>query len=349
MAILLDEADWDEICVDAQLQGESIYQQTSAGIQYNLPHQFGVGGVQTINLHGGLILSLCKSQLQQDLNLRRHHESSFPLVSKFLLSGHSRVYTPNVPNIASEYEEVTGYHYFYCLPEVTETEQWFAKEPVQMVMITADLEYFEQFRQEHSFFPSSLKHLNASDLVQPFHHSLGRTTPSMVQVLRQMLNCPYRGFVQNLFLEGKALELLALQFAQWTESQSSIDQPVALKSDDVDRLHVASQILIERVNNPPSLMELARQVGLNDRKLKQGFLQVFGTTVFGYLHDHRLERSQQLLASGETSVTEVAHAVGYASLPSFSKAFRKKFGSSPIAYMTEQRQKKSVWDNRKSV
>jgi AraC-like DNA-binding protein len=117
-------------------------------------------------------------------------------------------------------------------------------------------------------------------------------------------------------------------------------QPVPLKSDDVARLYAASEILTQRANDPPSLLELARQVGLNDYKLKQGFLQVFGTTVFGFLHDYRLKRSQQLLISGEMSVTQVAHTVGYASLPSFSKAFRKKYGSSPITYMTQQSEKK---------
>jgi AraC-like DNA-binding protein len=346
MAISLDEVEWDELCTDAHLQGESIYQHTMVGTQFNLPRRLGAGGEQIINLHDGLNLSILNGQLQQDLHLKRQHESSFPFVSKFFLSGCSRVCTVNVPKIANEYEEVAGCHYFYCLPELTEVEQWQAKEPIQVVMIAADLDYFEQFGQEHSILPSSIKRLIESNSVQPFHHSLGQTSPSMVQVLRQMLDCPYQGFVRKLFLEGKALELLALQFAQWTEWQPCANP---LKADEIDRLHVASQILIQRVSNPPSLMELARQVGLNDRKLKQGFLQVFGTTVFGYLHDYRLERSQQLLATGETSVTEAAHAVGYASLPSFSKAFRKKFGSSPVAYRTEQGQRKSVWDNRKSV
>lgn len=332
MAIAFNEKDWSELCETAQLQGERVYQQSRVGCWFNLPQQFGEGGEQMIGLRDGLNLSIRKGQLWQDLHLKRHHESAFPLVLKFLLSGCSRVHTANVPSVTGEYEEVSECHYFYCLPELTEIEQWQANEPIQMVMISAYPDYFQQLEQAHTILPKPLNALIEATSIQPFHQHLGRTSAEMVRVLKQILECPYQGLVQQLFLEGKALELLALQFAQWAEPQQSVPPIVSLKPDDVERLHFASQILIEQVNNPPSLLQLARQVGLNDRKLKQGFLQVFGTTVFGYLQDYRLESSQQLLESGEMSVTEVAHTVGYASLPSFSKAFRKKFGHSPLAH-----------------
>jgi AraC family transcriptional regulator, transcriptional activator of the genes for pyochelin and ferripyochelin receptors len=81
------------------------------------------------------------------------------------------------------------------------------------------------------------------------------------------------------------------------------------------------------------LIKLARQVGLNDYKLKRGFRQLFGTTVFGYLHAERMEKARTLLMNRQMKVTEVSHTVGYASLPSFSLAFRKRFGVSPRSYL----------------
>jgi len=340
MAIALNETDWYELCNTAQQEGERVYQQTRAGFWFNLPHQLGEGGEQIICLQNGLTLSVRNGELWQDLHLQRHHEADFPFVLKFFLSGRSRVQTANVPSVTSEYEEVGGCHYFYCLPDLTEVEQWQAKEPVQMVTISAHADYFQQLEQGCSILPRPLKHLIEADSIQPFHQNLGRISPDMLKVLQQIIDCPYQGLVQQLFLEGKALELLALQFARWAEPQKSENSVVSLKPDDIERLHFASKLLIQRASTPPSLLELARQVGLNDRKLKQGFLQVFGTTVFGYLQDYRLQRSQQLLKAGEMSVTEVAHTVGYASLPSFSKAFRKKFGYSPLAYMTHHSDQK---------
>jgi len=76
-------------------------------------------------------------------------------------------------------------------------------------------------------------------------------------------------------------------------------------------------------------VELARLAGLNDYKLKAGFRQVFGTTVFGYLRQQRLEQARQLLQAQEISVTEAAATVGYSSQGHFAAAFRKQFGINP--------------------
>jgi AraC-like DNA-binding protein len=93
--------------------------------------------------------------------------------------------------------------------------------------------------------------------------------------------------------------------------------------------------LVRNLENPPSLFGLARQVGLNDTKLKRGFRQVFGTTAFGCLHAHRMEQGRQLLAKGKMNVTEVAYKIGYSSRTYFSRAFTKHFGLNPIVYLRD--------------
>ena len=101
----------------------------------------------------------------------------------------------------------------------------------------------------------------------------------------------------------------------------------------MDRIHYAKAILMDNLSDPPTLGELAHRVSLNDYKLKVGFRQVFGTTVFGYLHQHRMEVARQLLAAQRMNVKEVARTVGYASQSRFATAFRKRFGMNPKAYL----------------
>ena len=84
-------------------------------------------------------------------------------------------------------------------------------------------------------------------------------------------------------------------------------------------------------------MELARQVGMCDYNLKRGFKEAFGTTVFGYLRDRRLEKAQQLLLEQKMTVASVARAVGYDSPTSFTTAFKRKFGVGPKAYQISAR------------
>ncbi|NJR39806.1 MAG: helix-turn-helix transcriptional regulator [Leptolyngbyaceae cyanobacterium CSU_1_4] len=92
-----------------------------------------------------------------------------------------------------------------------------------------------------------------------------------------------------------------------------------------------------KLNNPPSLAQLARQVGLNECTLKRGFRQVFGTTAFAYLYDYRLEQARQLLQERCLNVSEVAQAVGFGSCSHLSKAFRQKYGVSPKQYQTQRK------------
>jgi AraC-like DNA-binding protein len=105
--------------------------------------------------------------------------------------------------------------------------------------------------------------------------------------------------------------------------------PTRIRQSELDRIHQAKEILLQDIENPPSLLELAHRVGLNDYKLKSLFRQVFGTTVFGYLHQQRMQRAHHLLQTSDLTVTEVANLVGYTSLSAFSTAFKKFYRISP--------------------
>jgi AraC family transcriptional regulator, transcriptional activator of the genes for pyochelin and ferripyochelin receptors len=105
--------------------------------------------------------------------------------------------------------------------------------------------------------------------------------------------------------------------------------PFNIRQPDLDCLHRAQEILLQDLENPPSLLQLAQQVGLNDYKLKAGFRKAFGTTVFGWLHQQRMQQAYLLLQSSDLPITEIASQVGYTSPSAFSTAFKKFFGISP--------------------
>ncbi|ACB01144.1 MULTISPECIES: AraC family transcriptional regulator [Cyanophyceae] len=165
-----------------------------------------------------------------------------------------------------------------------------------------------------------------------------KQTAAMQMVIQQITQCPFEGLTQRLYLESKIWELTALILEDLTQAATAIPfADYSLKADDLERIHYAGKILQERLVNPPSLMELAREIGINDHKLKVGFRQVFKTTVFGYLHDQRIERSRQLLESGEMTVTGAASAVGFANRGHFAAAFRRKFGINPSLYARQRK------------
>jgi len=159
-------------------------------------------------------------------------------------------------------------------------------------------------------------------------------TPKMQRLLQQIWQCPYLGLTRSLFLEAKSLELIAL-YLEALQTQANNAQ-TKLQAYEIDCIHQARIILQQNLQTPPSLRELARQVGLNDFKLKQGFREVLDSTVFGYVTQQRMERACQLLMEQRT-VAAVAQEVGYSSPTAFSSAFRRKYGVTPKAYQLQQR------------
>lgn len=163
------------------------------------------------------------------------------------------------------------------------------------------------------------------------------TTPAMDLLLHQILHCPYQGVTEKLYLESKVLELMALRLHQMGshnpgKTASRLDKSNGsrlIHPDDVQRIHQAKEILLSNLNNPPSLLALARQVGLNDCTLKRGFRQVLGTTTFGYVHEQRMHWARKLLEQQRMSVREVACTVGYLNPSQFTAAFKRTYGITP--------------------
>lgn len=89
----------------------------------------------------------------------------------------------------------------------------------------------------------------------------------------------------------------------------------------------ARDYLISDLTNPPTIDWLAKQVGLNHSKLKKGFKQIFGKSIYAYYLTERMNKAKQLLT--ENSVTETAIMLGYSNISHFSSAFRKQFGVLP--------------------
>ncbi|MBD2299143.1 AraC family transcriptional regulator [Nostoc sp. FACHB-190] len=155
-------------------------------------------------------------------------------------------------------------------------------------------------------------------------------THSAIQsVVMQIINCPYQGVTRRIYLQGKVIELMALQLAPFLEETTVKQLPSRLKRDTIAKIHHAKEILQESLENPPLLSELAQQVGLSESTLQRGFQMQFGTTVFGYLTNQRMEQAHQLLQNTDFTVAEVANIVGYSHLGHFAAAFKRKFGITP--------------------
>ena len=143
--------------------------------------------------------------------------------------------------------------------------------------------------------------------------------------------CPFAGACRTMALAARCNDLL-VEFL----TAAGAPAPIIARGTE-DQIHAAATILRQRLEAPPSLAELAREVGLSETTLKRGFHRVFNTTVFGYLRACRMEHAHALLQSGQTTVLEAAALVGFSNPSNFAAAFRRQFGVNPKTFQLTAR------------
>ncbi|MBT8325190.1 MAG: AraC family transcriptional regulator [Winogradskyella sp.] len=160
----------------------------------------------------------------------------------------------------------------------------------------------------------------------------GVISPSMTVVLNQMMNFNLNASIKTLYYKGKAYELLSLFFNK--NEDANIEQcPFLVDEENVAKLKMAKDIIVTNMAEPPTLQELADTIGLSLKKLKEGFKQIYGDTVYSFLFDYKMEVARKLLESGDHNVNEVGLKVGYSTASHFIAAFKKKYGTTPKKYV----------------
>ena len=137
-----------------------------------------------------------------------------------------------------------------------------------------------------------------------------------------------RDTINRLLVESCVLELLSINLERLLYDGGA-KAASGLSRTEVDSLKYAREILLNRLDSPPTLFELSRLVNMNDCKLKKTFKLLFGKTVYEYVREQRLEKAYYLLDSGVCNVSEAAFSVGYTNLSHFSEAFQQKYGVLP--------------------
>ena len=149
------------------------------------------------------------------------------------------------------------------------------------------------------------------------------------KVITQIMHSKYEGEIQKLFLLSKSIELLVLAAEAHLNPMPQQDLFVKLHADK-DRLTLAKELIDSRLHQPPSLNEICAIIGINEYKLKRGFKEMFGHTVFGYMTDQRLNLALNTIRDSQQSIAEIAFELGYATPQHFNNAFKKKFGRTPF-------------------
>ncbi len=198
-----------------------------------------------------------------------------------------------------------------------------------MISLLVSIEKF------HSLFSKEAGYIHflSSENINKKYYDESDIKPSVYIVLQQLLSSHKNTALRELYVKGKIYELLSLHF-QYDDVAAQDNCPFLVDEQNVLKIRKAKDIIIANMAEPPSLQELANEIGLNIKKLKEGFKQIYGDTVYSFLLDYKMEHARRLLESNQLNVNEVGLKVGYSTASHFIAAFKKKFGTTPKKYVS---------------
>jgi len=159
-------------------------------------------------------------------------------------------------------------------------------------------------------------------------------TPSISVLVHRFFSGVKRANLQNIYQQGKVMELLSLYMDAPNSEQEAVDAcPFTMDALELKRIQEARDIIIKNMISPPSLKSLAKLVGTNEYKLKFGFKSVYSNTVFGYLLDYRMELARKLLTVDNSRIKDVAAQIGYSNPSHFIAVYKRKYGVTPKQHL----------------
>jgi AraC-like DNA-binding protein len=186
----------------------------------------------------------------------------------------------------------------------------------------------------HGFFSEQADHIPflSPDNSDKKYYKDEKINPSMAIVLSQLFHFNLHPSIKKLYFKGKIYELLSLYFNR-AEDPNAEQCPFLIDEENVIKIRKAKDYVIANMAEPPGLQELADEVGINLKKLKMGFRQIYGDSVYSFLFDYKMDYARKLLDSGSFNVNEVGLRIGYSTSSHFIAAFKKKFGTTPKKYL----------------
>ncbi len=143
-------------------------------------------------------------------------------------------------------------------------------------------------------------------------------------------------------IHGSALANAAARyvFHDRLRGPAEMQQPKAsepLGSTVPAQLRKAIQVMEANLEEPVSVPDISRQIGVSQRQLTRLFAAHIGKTPVLYYRDIRLDRARGLVTQTDLPIAEVALASGFASPVHFSRSYKVRFGLAPTQDRIEGR------------
>lgn len=154
--------------------------------------------------------------------------------------------------------------------------------------------------------------------------------PSLQKIVDEIIAEPAGKTFKLFFLRVKAEELICRLLMELEKREERHLYP--LNSNDIKTIYKVRERMLEHLDVPPVIHNLALFAGMSPTKLKRLFRQVFGNSIFSYYQQRRMEEAARLLREEKMPVSAVGYQLGFTNLSHFSSLFKEHLGMKPKQY-----------------
>ena len=185
-----------------------------------------------------------------------------------------------------------------------------------------------------AYYKKYLKEAFPNEYINPYEafQNISQTDnfPEMISLLRQVWNYCGDGMAAKLFYDGKVSEAIAL-IIEYNLKQKST-QTIHVSKQDIKSLENVTLYINDHFNCDVSVDHLCHIACMGRTKFKLLFKQVYKCTVTDYIQHRRLSHAENLLASTDFTIEQIAAAIGYSNAGRFASIFKKSTGLFPAEY-----------------
>lgn len=159
-----------------------------------------------------------------------------------------------------------------------------------------------------------------------------RVTAALRKLARGFFEVQVPDALKRLYLEGCALQFVALVLAELPAGEpAGATRPLTQR--EASMVAAAHDRLVADLRDPPTVAEIAAELGLSASRLNEGLKAVHGATAFDIVRNARLEHARIVLETTELPLKVLAYRVGYSDVSNFIHAFKARFGSPPRRFL----------------
>ena len=164
-----------------------------------------------------------------------------------------------------------------------------------------------------------------------FFHN-GSYNLEIADVIKRIDISKLGSFEHFIFLEAQVHELINQHLIQFKKDVRNAGKLQSLSAYEVEAIHQATIFIENHLAEIKTVSQVARQVGLNNNKLQQGFNELFNLSVKKFIQSTRMKVAKDLLLNSEESISQIVYIIGLNSTSYFSKLFKEHYEVSPSTF-----------------